>query len=166
MEIREKLEENQKTLAIVVGVLVVVAILVAFLTMRSGRGGGFGGSAEAKLFYTVDDGKTWFEDDATKLPPFDHEGKTAVRVQVYKCGENGQPFAGYLQRIDDAAHKSAEAARAAGKPQQEIEAIWQNSVEVKRPGETRWVSIRDRASEAIMVPKCPDGKTIPVAVFP
>jgi hypothetical protein len=165
MELREKLEENQKTLAIVVGGLVLVAIVVAFFSMRSGRRG-FMGSAKPQFYYTVDDGKTWFEDDATQLPPFQHDGKTAVRVQVYKCGDNGQPFAGYLQRIDDAAHKSATAARAAGKSQQDVETIYQYSLEVKKPGDTKWVSIRDRASEAIMIQKCPDNKTIPSVVLP
>ena len=165
MELREKLEQNQKMLAIVVGVLVLVAIVVAFFTMRSSRGGAFG-SAKPQFYYTVDDGKTWFEDDATQLPPFQHDGKTAVRVQLYKCGDTGQPFVGYLQRIEDKAHKSATAARAAGKPQQEIEAIYQYSLEVKKPGDPKWVSIKERASEPIMIPKCPDGKTMPSLVLP
>lgn len=166
MELREKLEQNQKPLAIVVGVLVLLAIVVAFFSLRSGRGGGFGGSGKPKLYFSVDDGKTWFEDDAGQLPPFQHDGKTAVRAQVYKCGENGQPFVGYLQRIEEKALKSAEAARAAGKPAADVDAIWQFAVEVKKPGDAKWVSVKDRASEAIMIPKCPDGKTIPVAVFP
>jgi hypothetical protein len=166
MELREKLEQNQKPLAIAVGVLVVVAIVVAFFSLRSNRGGGFGGSSKPQFYYTVDDGKTWFEDDATRLPPFDHDGKQAVRVQLYKCGDSGQPFVGYLQRIEEKARKAAEAARAAGKRAQDVEALYQYSLEVKKPGSPKWVSTKDMASEAIMIQKCPDGKTIPMVVLP
>jgi hypothetical protein len=165
MELREKLEQNQKPLAIVVGVLVVLALVVAFWTMRP-RHGGFTGSGKPKLYYTVDDGKTWFEDDATQLPPFQHEGKTAVRVMLYKCGDNGQPFVGYLQRLDDKARKQAEAAQAAGKSAAEVEEGYQSGLEVKKPGEARWVPVTNRASEAIMIQKCPDGKTSPTPVVP
>ena len=165
MEIREKLERNQKPLAIVVGVLVVVALVVAFFSLRP-KHGGFMGSGKPKLYYTVDDGKTWFEDDATLLPPFQHDGKTAVRVQLFKCGENGQPFVGFLQRIEDKAHKQAEAAQAAGKPQVEVEEVYQPGLEVKKPGEARWVSVKDRASAAIMIQKCPDPKMSPEIVVP
>ncbi len=33
-----------------------------------------------KALYTVDDGQTWFADSIySKVPPFDHDGKIAVR---------------------------------------------------------------------------------------
>jgi hypothetical protein len=166
MELREKLEENVKPLAIGVGVLVVLALLMAFLTMRSSGHSGFSGNAKPKLYYTVDDGKTWFEDDADLLPPYQHDGKTAVRVMLYKCGEGGQPFVGYLMRIESGAHKSAEAAKAQGRSDLDVEAVWQNSVEVKKPGDSKWVSVRDRTAEGIMIQKCPDKKTSPTMVVP
>jgi hypothetical protein len=45
--------------------------------------------AVTRAFYTTDDGKTWFTDDAERLPPFDHGGKQAVRLYLFSCDRFG-----------------------------------------------------------------------------
>jgi hypothetical protein len=164
MGFAEEFEKNKKTF-VIVAVLVVIAIVVSVMTLTSGpkKPSKSEGSSTPKLFYTVDDGKTWFEDDAAQLPPFDHGGKPAYRVQVYKCGADGSPFVAYMQRIEEGARKAAEAAKAAGKRQAEIEELWINKVEVKKPGETKWVPTK--GAEKIMTVTCPEGK-IPLIVLP
>ena len=53
-------------------------------------------------YFTTDGGKTWFTDDAAKIPPWTTaDGKTAYRVRVFKCGEDGEPFVNHLARYPD-----------------------------------------------------------------
>jgi hypothetical protein len=161
MAFAEEFEKNKK-LFIGVAVLVVVAIVVIVMSM----GGGPSRPSlkgKPKLFYTVDDGKTYFEDDADKSLGFERDGKPAYRVQVYQCGE-GKPFVGYIQRVEEGARKEAEAARAAGKKPADVEAIWLNKVEVKKPGEAKWLPISK--GEKVMIVTCPDGKTAANIVLP
>ena len=73
-----------------VGVLVFGALLIAF--QLHGSGSSVAASTSTKAFFSNDDGKTWFTDLATKLPPFDHSGSQAYRVEVFRCGPSGKPF--------------------------------------------------------------------------
>jgi hypothetical protein len=95
MLIREKLGERP---AIGIGlavVLIVVAIGVIGYQLF-GSGNSAVGIA-AKAFYTDDNGKTFFKDDAFKIVPFDHNGKQAYRADVFK-GDDGKEFVGLMYR--------------------------------------------------------------------
>jgi hypothetical protein len=164
MGFAEEFEKNKKVF-VIVAVLVLVALVVVVMNLSGGPPKPPGTSAKARLYYTVDDGKTYFEDDADRLPPFDHEGKPAYLAKVYRCGTDGSPFVAYLQRIEDGARKEAEAARAAKKRPMEVEAIWLGKVEVKKPGDPKWVSAGKPAAEKVMIVTCPEGK-IPAIVVP
>ena len=61
----------------------------------------------SQVFFTDDDGKTWFPDDAKRVPPFDRNGKPAVRAHVYKCG--GKTFVNHMERYTPEAKKKVEA---------------------------------------------------------
>ena len=90
MGVRDWLNNNPK---VVTGATIGVVLLVALLIFAK-AGGGLGGSPAAvkdMAFFTDDDGATWFADDAKKIPPFDHNGKQAVRARVYRSG--GKTFA-------------------------------------------------------------------------
>src|SRR5688500_13674974 len=162
MGVREALNKNPKTAAIVVVALLALGGGIAFLMTRGGAGEA---TVQETVFFTVDDGKTWFPDRADKLYPFERDGKLAYRVQVYKCGGDPKPFAAYIQRIEANALKEAQAAQAAGKKREEIERIWEARLEVKSPGGTEWVPQRGQAGEKVTAPKCPPGQT-PVIVLP
>ena len=47
-------------------------------------------------YFSADDGKTFFVGNSASVPPFDHDGKPAVRAYVYQCGEDRFPFLRFL----------------------------------------------------------------------
>lgn len=166
MGFAEEYEKNKK-LVVGVAVLVLVALVVVVMTLVGGPSRPSLPSGKAKVFYTDDDGKTWFADDADQLPGFDHGGKPAYKVQVYQCGDGGKPFVGYLVRIEEGARKAAETARAAGKTPKQVEEVWRDKIEVKKPGDAKWVVTGARTpGEKVMAVTCPDGKSTPTIVLP
>lgn len=169
MGIRDTLNRNP---SIATGTtLAIIVIAVAFIVYSYSQGGSSSVRQPTKAFFTVDDGKHWFTDDITKLPPFDHEGKEAVRVMLFRCG-NGDPFAGYLERYTTEAKKQLEEARSAstgpgGKaparsPQDlaSLAVTMKMGKEIKKPGEATWTKIMDEQNRSrIMQVKCPEGQT-------
>ena len=145
------------------GALAVVAILGAgvaiFVQVR-----GMGPSGPGNLYYTTDDGKSYFADSALKIPPFDKGGKPAARAHVFECG--GKREVGYLSRYTPEAIRAleeAKASRGTGKPPPNpgrLATIGTTGMEVKRPGEATWVKQSDAArATAIRVFRCRDGST-------
>jgi hypothetical protein len=130
---------------------VTVAVAVAFLVLAGGVAfwnGGFGSggqSLKTRAFYTVDNGKTWFVDDAEKVTPFDYRGKQAFRVRVFTTDGGKTEFAGYLERYTPEAQKRLAAAErgdfaAAGMPQGRsvlslVDELSVSGTEIKKPGE-------------------------------
>lgn len=121
-----------------------------------------------QMYFSTDDGKTWFGDDVRKIAPFEKDGKQAVLVHLYRCGK-GEPFVGYLERMTPEAKRireRREAAMASGgagaaqgphaKTMTDGLAIAQG-VEVKRPGEAQWVRMLSPAGQQIRAAKCPEG---------
>lgn len=126
-----------------------------------------------RAYYTIDDGQTWFEDDISKVAPFEHEGKTAYRVQLFTCDDGKTVFPTYLERYTPQAKAAAERAQkssAAGNYDLEAYEQIEAGQEVKkaRDPDAKWVSVRDyERSGAIMTPVCPDGTQNNIApVFP
>jgi hypothetical protein len=94
-------------------------------------------SAAAKReqsFFTADDGKTWFAEDASKLTPFDHDGKEAVRAHVFVSG--GKKWVAYLERCTPEGRKAMEAVEKNPGATAQMRGV--AMMEVKRPGETTW----------------------------
>ncbi|MFN4241613.1 MAG: hypothetical protein ACK4PI_00080 [Tepidisphaerales bacterium] len=165
MGIRETLNEKpQLVTGIAIGILALAVILIAVQL--------FGGSRRAegrvsnKQFFTVDDGQTLFVDDISKIPPFDHQGKQAVRAKVFTCDGGRTRFVGYLERYSPQAIEAMQRAAAGGDndtAQMQLEA----GLEVKRPGETRWTPFRDGEGYRIIAVQCPEGTPGPLeAVLP
>jgi len=160
MGIRETLNENPRiTTGITVGLIVVV--LAWLLWPRGGDAGGGGGGTgvTAQTFFTTDDGKTWFADDAQKVPPFKKDNKDAVRAVVYKCG--GKTFVNHLERYTAEAHQKLTAVYAKGGADANdptmVEPLREGGLEVKAPDGKEWVKVTDPKAAAVMQPKCPDG---------
>ena len=104
-------------------------------------------TSDAQFYYTVDDGKSYFADLATRITPFDHEGKQAVRAVVFACDEKKSgKFVGFLQRLDPA-KGSAD--------------IKPASYQVRRPGEEKWVSLVSPEGTKIRNVTCPGGGNTP-----
>src|SRR5271163_2656883 len=62
-------------------------------------------SGPPDYYFSDDDGKTFFAASSDSVPPFDHNGQTAVRAYVFQCGS--QEFVGYLERFTPSYHDAA-----------------------------------------------------------
>jgi hypothetical protein len=125
--IRETINRNSKASTIVVICALVLGVIVIGLELR-----GQSGKLPTKYYYTIDDGQTWFADSSTKLPPFDHDGKQAVRCYVFKSTQG--KFAALLQKYDDKTLEQL-AHRTDQIPPRDA------TVLVKKPGEKRWTTM-------------------------
>ena len=137
-----------------IGVIVLVLGYIVFGTAGRGANGGPAPVAN-RAFYSDDDGAHWFADDVTKVPPFDHNGKQAVRAKVYRC--DGKTFVNHMERYTPEAHKRLEQAYARAANAADVIAPEATGIEVKAPGGDHWVSASDPAALKIMAPKCPSG---------
>ncbi len=157
MGIRESLNKNPSiTTGFTIGIIV-LALGAIIWQMRSGSSR----YTIQNAYYTVDDGKTWFEDLGTKNPPIDHNGQLAVRCLIFKCGENGAPFVAYLERFTPEALKKMEAAAASKAPPEtaDIDLLYSTGMEVKRPGSAKWIPRASPEGDKICDVKCPDGSS-------
>ena len=159
MGVRGLFKQRQSAVAALAVLMIVGAGVALYLQMRDDGSSGSGG-----VYFSNDDGKTFFADSATKVPPFEKDGKPAVRAHVFECG--GKRVVGYLSRYTPEAIqalKDARAARDAGKPPPNVAAlasIGTTGLQVKRPREAQWVSQADaKRATAVRVFRCPDGST-------
>jgi hypothetical protein len=126
------------------------------------------------FYFTDDDGRTFFADDATKVAPFERNGKQVVGARVYK-GKDGKLFVGYLERAaSDEARKLIEktqsellsqAKDAPTRPDAERQQLLAQSVVVKRPGDPTWVPAASEQAARIYDVRAPDGSS-PELVMP
>ena len=170
MGIRQTLNDNPVVTTSVTGVIIVAAVFFLFRSACSGSGDGGGAGMPSKLYFTVDDGATYFPEDAAKIPPFTHQGKTAYRVRVYKCPD-GTTFVSHLERFSEADKKRIEAAAAkpdAKGPLPPDGLMLLGNIEVKKPGDKEWLKMTDGIEKytAVIRPKCPDGSTNAEPVLP
>src|SRR5579862_9820782 len=98
MNIRKKMNEKPALGLAIAGAICAVAI--AFFAWQFSGRRSVDAAYAGKTFFSDDDGRSWFIDDESKLPPFDHNGKQACRAAVYRCG-SGKPFVAYLQKYSD-----------------------------------------------------------------
>lgn len=112
-----------------------------------------------KVFFTDDDGQSWFQDSKYLTPPFDRNGKTVVRACVYSYDHDGKRYCAYLMRYTDSAKKRlddavADAARQGKGP--ETVALFtdrelnSSGVEVKLSGSGNWTPRNSDAGAQIM----------------
>jgi hypothetical protein len=155
--IRESMNQNPKIVTGVTVAVIVLALLYIFLSNRSG--GVTGSTIHAKAYYSTDDGKTYFADDAKNVPPFQKDGKEAVRAYVFKCPD-GKKFVAHLERYTLDAKKKIEAVQSGsggiGDPTV-LETIQMTGVEIKAPGQPKWIKQSDPRAGAVLTPKCSSG---------
>ena len=158
MGIRETLNKNPAITTAATAGIVLIAIIVIIWQLWGGSSP-IVSSAASQMYYSVDDGKTYFADDASKIPPYDYNGKTAVRALVFDCGD-GKPFVGLLQRYTKEARAKLEKAQSGQPGDLLMEDIEITGLEVKKPGtgDTGWVRQTDPRAGAVSRVTCPDGK--------
>ena len=159
MGIRETLNQNPAiTTGVTAGIIVIALIVIGWQLF-----GGGGPRIPTKAYYTVDDGQNWFVDDIQKVPPFDHNGQQAVRVQLFTCDGGKNVFPVYIERYNAQGQAAAERSRqaeATGEPDYDAYEQMEAGKEVKLPRDPNapWVLVRNHErSGPIMSPQCPDG---------
>jgi hypothetical protein len=96
MGVRQTLNNNQ----VLIGTAVFLALVAAGVSIAYTLLGNRAVGPSDKAFYTVDDGATWFVDSRTRIPPFTHDGKEAVRVYIYSTDGGKTTFPVYLLRYN------------------------------------------------------------------
>lgn len=166
MGIREKVNQNP---GIAIGTASAVIVLAGIILVLQTRGGTASGSASGsgRLFFTTDDGKTWFTDDATRVPPFMKDAKEAVRAYVYRTSD-GTEFVGFLERYSSEGKKALEAALARPPEQQTDDPFMAvaGALEWKKPGDSAWVSASDPRAERVVKVVSPKGAKDTVSPVP
>jgi hypothetical protein len=163
VSLRQAINQKPAVAATAVGC---VALLGVLFIVRMSSATGQTNDVPARAYFTVDDGKSYFEDDLEKIPPFTTaEGKTAYRAVVVKCG-NGQPYVSHLERYAEADRKSLmdtlQKPTGRNTVLLEVEANALSMAEVKKPltGDKGWITAggrNGRQYEALAQPKCRDG---------
>lgn len=165
MSLKEKLNQNPKMAAGVVGGLAALAIAIIAFTMLGGNKPG-AGAAGAQVFYSNDDGATYFADAdfPTRIPPFTKDGKQAFRAYVYTCDGGKTKFVGALMRYSQVALAKLQQAANTNKFDDPLifritEGGEGSEWKVPKTPETAtsWVKQTDPKANAIMNPKCPPG---------
>src|SRR5436190_10116531 len=148
MGVREEMSKRPKTAAGIALALTTAAVVIVVFQMIDLRAAPELAGAPERAFFTVDDGKTWFVDDATQLAPFQHNGKEAVRAYVYEC--NGKRFVNHLERYTEDGKKAMirlkEVVKTGPPPGALVAAAQQRGRELKRPGDTKWTPSNDPAA--------------------
>jgi hypothetical protein len=155
MGLRQKLNES-KPLSI--GLAVLLAVLAGGLIYYETRTVPL--MDINHLWYTDDEGKTWFLDTAYRVAPFDHNGKQAYIAHMFKS-EKGAIWCAFIERYTADSQKKFQAAldEAAknGKPPESVSRE-DFLTEVRKPNTTEWVLGTDFAnSPKVMGTSSPDG---------
>jgi len=153
---------NQKPVVTLIAAFIVIGGALAFIFVPRGPRPA---RLPTKSYYSDDDGKTWYIDEATNIPPYDHNGKQAVRVYLYKCAD-GKPFVQRLEEFDDNAKESIELLIKQGaRPlEAQLRAI---GLKLKKPGDANWIYVKKgippemEAMQRLLNPHCPDGSPTP-----
>ena len=159
MGIRQTMNENPALAIGVTAGLILIAIVIIVYELVGGKSSNPTANFN-QTFYSDDDGKSYFVDDNTKIPPFMHNGKPAYKAIVFKC--NGKPFVAHLERYTEEGKKRLEEMK-----QRSSRVLGMTMMEVKKPGQPNWVRVSgdSRAWSEIMRVTCPDGST-PEPVIP
>lgn len=153
MGIRETLNQNpQITTGIAAGVvLIAIGTILWQLVGGSGRP-----SIPTESFYTVDDGQTYVTASAMEVPPFQLDGKEAVRAHVFEC--DGTTFVGYLEKYTPQAVQAitqATSESATDEQRMMADNFYHTGRLVKRPGEPRWVVADSANGMEVVNVRCP-----------
>ena len=141
MDIRQKMNENPVVGGAVALGIVLVAIVIIIWYFHVPKDTTLPQTIADKGFFSDDDGKTWYVDDLKNVPPYQHNGKTAYRAQLYMNIDDDTKFVGYLQGYEKADKAKIEAAIAGGTPPSQ--ALVEILPNVKKPGSAAWAKPRN-----------------------
>ncbi|HEX5242160.1 MAG TPA: hypothetical protein VFW23_02775 [Tepidisphaeraceae bacterium] len=157
MSFREDINKKPGVFIGVSAAIVVLAIIWLVYSMRGSKPAAM--VLTTKAYFSDDDGKTFYADDVSNIPPYQHNGKKAYRAKVYEVKGSGQRFVGYLEGYDDKAKKQIEESIKKGlDPASAMQGV---DLEVKKPGPGKWVKVGAMVSPEmthVVTVTSPDGK--------
>ena len=141
MGLRQTMNENPVVTTVLT--VAIMAAAISFIVWRSLNRNNSTSKLPTTAYFSDDDGKTWFIDDAKKVPPFDHNGKSAYIAVLFKCSD-GKPFVQRLEGYEPEAKKKIQAAIDSGKPALSAEYLFSNQGKmIKHPGDKAWAEIKE-----------------------
>ena len=152
MGIRDIIEKQKRWFVPIVAAGIVVSFYSIWQSARSGELS----EVVSRVYFSDDDGKTYFVEDIAKDYSFDHDGKPAYRAFVYKCASSS-PFVGFLGRRTEGPKRPSPDARYATDSHSA-------PLEIKKPGDSKWFLFTSHEGNAIIKNLCTDGS--PEAVLP
>lgn len=146
MGFRETMNRNS---ALMAGVAIVGILVAGYFMFRTVRGDVH---IPDSVFYTNDDGKTYYRESIKLDPPQEKDGKEAVIARVFLV--DGEKKVGYMERYSPEAAKvikefkgrthNVEGAKGPPADLGKFIGAQQTGRQYKRPGDTKWVSTRER----------------------
>ena len=169
MSFKETLNKKPMLVTAVTLVVIAFAVYMSVSSLRLNSGPSY--KPPQAAYFTSDDGKTFFVDDAAKVAPFKAaDGKDAAEAFVFSCDGDKDPFVAYMMRYTPEAKKAMEAAysrstmvegqRKYASMQDRDQVLFASELfaEVKQPADSTWVSVRDATKYAkVREPNCPKG---------
>jgi hypothetical protein len=157
MSVREAINRRPWISVAVMGVAILTAAVVVGRSVRDTVPVESGAD---RVYFSDDDGKTYFADDASKIPPFDHNGKTAYLAGVFQF-EGAKPFVACLIRYTPEGKAELERFSAAERNSSDprVNAVKLRSREIKAPGEKKWTPADSEAFDVYLAPPRPEGAT-------
>jgi hypothetical protein len=149
---RESINKQQTT-AVVIAVAALAGAFMLFFSEYSGRKLNI--PVLSQLYYTDDDGATYYPDSINLVPPYSHNGKKAVRAYVFRCGEGGI-FVGYLEAFTPQA-KEAKEASLANHDNPPIASDFGRMLKLPLTGDKGWQNSGTPGFLKIMQVHCPNG---------
>jgi hypothetical protein len=165
--IREKINENKNLAAGITIGLIVIALILIFVQANADNPA----NEQGEVYLTSDDGATFVEGAADKIPPLNEDGKVTYGARVYEC-EDGKRFVGAVERyLPEAKAKLEE--YFSKKPEERDATIPQKYdtdrfKEIKKPGtgDTGWVAVNSSAGRQLLQVPCQSGSGTAVEVKP
>jgi len=152
MELRGWINKNGRPLMAASAVVLIVAALFSAAQLRSGGRPPLPVIAD-RAFFTSDDGATQFVDSIDRIPPFDHEGRPAVKAYMFSCDTGKHLWVQYLEKMTDAGAKQMAQFRSS--PPGAAASPGNDCWLVKKPGDDSWTPRANPASQAITQPQYP-----------
>jgi len=166
MGVRESLNERRWLTVAAAGVALAGLAVFACLRLFPGRSSvnPMGGD---KLWYTIDDGATYFADSKARTPPFDHQGKPAVIAHVFTCSGGKTKFVAYLERYTPGGQKLRQELLGKNTSVNFELDVTEKEIKLPRTGDRGWMSKANERAVEVMNPVCNDGdpKAV-IEVFP
>lgn len=160
MGIREVINKN---VGLVIPLVCVMVVAVGAWAIRETRTVMRRPVFPDKSFFTDDDGGTWFADDASNIPPYDHDGKEAVGAMVYTCDGGQHKWVQYLEKYNEQARQQM-LLTATGAPLPENASGPMTGLMVKKPGDQNWIRESSAKGQQMIRPHCPDGMAGPAVL--